>query len=82
VVGIYTAGASGAPMQAQVEVDAIPGAGLAGDRDATATGTFSGRRLDDARRAVTLLEEEAIRAARAEGGGRIRVGDPVRAAGS
>jgi len=68
VLAIYTAAASGAPMRAHAEVDAVPGAGLAGDRYANAAGTFSGRRLEDARRAVTLIEEEAIRAARAEGG--------------
>ena len=67
VVGIYIAAASGVPMQAHDEVEAVAGAGLVGDRYATAAGTYSGRRLDDAHRAVTLIESEAIRAARAEG---------------
>jgi MOSC domain-containing protein YiiM len=68
VVGIYTAASAGAPMQAQDEVEAVAGVGLAGDRYADAAGTYSGRHHDDAHRAVTLIEEEAIRAARAEGG--------------
>jgi hypothetical protein len=68
VVGIFVAPSSGAPMEARDEVDAIAGTGHAGDRYAEATGTYSGRRLNDAQRAVTLIEREAIVAARAEGG--------------
>jgi MOSC domain-containing protein YiiM len=68
VVGIFLAGSAGAPMEARDEVDAVAGSGLVGDRYATASGTYSGTRMHDARRAVTLIEEEAIVAARAEGG--------------
>ncbi len=68
VVGIFVAPASGAPMEARDEVDAIAGAGLAGDRYAEAAGTYSGRRLGDAQRAVTLIEREAIVEARSEAG--------------
>ena len=68
VVGIFVAPAAGAPMEARDEVDAIAGAGLAGDRYAEAAGTYSGRRHSDARRAVTLIEREAILAAQSEGG--------------
>jgi MOSC domain-containing protein YiiM len=68
VVGIFVAPAAGAPMEARDEVDAIAGAGLAGDRYADAAGTYSGRRHTDARRAVTLIEREAIAAVRSGGG--------------
>ncbi len=68
VVGIFVAPAAGAPMEPRDEVDAIVGAGLAGDRYADAAGTYSGRRHSDARRAVTLIEREAIAAARSDGG--------------
>ncbi len=68
VVGIFVAPAAGAPMEPRDEVDAIAGAGLAGDRYADAAGTYSGRRHSDARRAVTLIEREAIAAARSDGG--------------
>jgi MOSC domain-containing protein YiiM len=68
VVGIFVASAAGAPMEARDEVDAIAGAGLAGDRYADGAGTYSGRKHSDARRAVTLIEREAVAAARGEGG--------------
>jgi MOSC domain-containing protein YiiM len=68
VVGIFVAPAAGAPMEARDEVEAITGTGLAGDRYAEAAGTYSGRRLSDSGRAVTLIEREAIAAARSEGG--------------
>ncbi len=55
-------------MQARDSVDAIAGAGLAGDRYADAAGTYSGRRHSDARRAVTLIEREAIVALQVEAG--------------
>lgn len=67
VVAIFVAPAAGAPMEARDEVDAITGAGLAGDRYATAAGTYSGHRRPDAQRAVTLIEREAITAARSDG---------------
>lgn len=68
VVAIFVAPASGAPMEARTAVDAISGAGLAGDRYADAAGTYSGRRLADAQRAVTLIEREAVLAVRSEAG--------------
>ncbi len=68
VVGIFITPVAGAAMQPHDEIDAVAGVGLLGDRYATASGTYSGRRHRDARRAVTLIEEEAIAAARAEAG--------------
>jgi MOSC domain-containing protein YiiM len=53
-------------MEARDEVEAVAGLGLAGDRYAGASGTYSGRRLTDPQRAVTLIEREAIAAVRAE----------------
>lgn len=49
-------------------VDALAGRGLAGDRYAVAAGTYSGQRLPDAQRAVTLIESETLDAVRAESG--------------
>ena len=63
VVAIYVAPAAGAPMEARDEVDAIAGRGLAGDRYGDAAGTYSGARIPDAQRAVTLIEREAVAAA-------------------
>src|SRR6516165_3795797 len=54
VVAIYVASAAGAPMEPRDEVEAVAGLGLAGDRYA--------------KRAVTLIEREAIDTARAEAG--------------
>jgi hypothetical protein len=68
VVAIFVAPAAGAPMEARGRVDAVAGAGLTGDRYATDTGTYSGTRIDDALRAVTLIEREAIVAAQTEAG--------------
>lgn len=55
-------------MVTHTAIEAIAGRGLAGDRYATATGTYSGRRLDDAQRAITFIEQEALDAVRAEHG--------------
>jgi MOSC domain-containing protein YiiM len=74
VVAIYVAPAAGAPMEPRDEVEAVAGSGLTGDRYARAAGTYSGTRVPDAKRAVTLIEREAIDAARAEGG--IRLDEP------
>jgi len=63
VVAIYVAPAAGAPMQARDEVEAIAGRGLAGDRYGGAAGTYSGTRVPDGQRAVTLIEREAVAAA-------------------
>ena len=56
VLAIFTAPASGAPMVAHTEIAAFAGKGLFGDRYAAAAGTYSGVRVDDADRAVTLFE--------------------------
>jgi MOSC domain-containing protein YiiM len=66
IVGIYVAPSDGAPMQSRDEVRALAGQGLEGDRYATASGKYSGTRLDDALRAVTLIEREAVRGAAEE----------------
>jgi MOSC domain-containing protein YiiM len=60
VLGIYTAPAEGAPMVAHDSVEALAGKGLAGDRYAIEAGTYSGKRLEDAQRAVTLFEQENL----------------------
>jgi MOSC domain-containing protein YiiM len=66
LVAIYVAPVGGAPMEARDEVEAIAGRGLVGDRYLDADGTYSGTRIPDDQRAVTLIEEEAVAAARAE----------------
>jgi MOSC domain-containing protein YiiM len=65
LVAIYVAPRAGAPMTACVSVEARPGTGLAGDRYALGTGTYSasGRGPRD----VTLVEREAVDAVRADG---------------
>lgn len=68
VVGIWIAPAEGAPMESLDEVRALAGKGLAGDRYAAEAGKYSGRRLEHAQRAVTLIEREAIEGARNEYG--------------
>jgi len=66
IVGIYLAPADGAPMQSRDEVRALAGKGLEGDRYAEAAGKYSGTRIEDAKRAVTLIEREAVQSAAAE----------------
>ena len=61
VVGIYVAPGEGAPMEARAEADALVGKGLDGDRYAIEAGKFSGTKIG--KRAVTLIEREAIAAA-------------------
>jgi MOSC domain-containing protein YiiM len=63
VVAIYTAPAEGAPMEARDEAVAIAGKGLDGDRYAIEAGRFSGTKIG--KRAITLIEREAIAAANA-----------------
>lgn len=65
VVGIYTAPAKGAPMEPRAEVRAEAGVGLEGDRYATGDGKYT-RPTDGGERAVTLIEREAVDAARRE----------------
>lgn len=61
VVAMFTAPAEGAPMEPRETVEAIPGIGLDGDRYAMEAGKFSGSKVG--KRAVTLIEREAIAAA-------------------
>lgn len=61
VVSIYTAGATGAPMQERAVARAVPGRGLEGDRYFAGAGAFSGgaaagREVTE----LTLIEDEVI----------------------
>lgn len=60
VVSIHITPSANQPMQRVSQVEAIAGQGLAGDRYALATGTYSNRPGPD--RQVTLIEVEAIEA--------------------
>ena len=60
VCGIYTAPAEGAPMVGHDAIEAFAGKGLSGDRYAIPAGTYTGMRLEDAQRAVTLFERENL----------------------
>jgi MOSC domain-containing protein YiiM len=62
VVAIYTASETGAPMQSRDDVEAIAGVGLDGDRYAAGAGKYADRAADG-KRAVTLIEREAVAAA-------------------
>jgi MOSC domain-containing protein YiiM len=64
VVAIYVAPGEGAPMEARDAAQAIAGKGLEGDRYAIEAGKYSGTKVG--KRAVTLIEREAIDGARAE----------------
>lgn len=63
VTGIHVADGAGAPMQALSTVEATAGVGLTGDRYSRGTGHFSPRPREDGGRQVTLIEEEATKAA-------------------
>jgi MOSC domain-containing protein YiiM len=63
VESIHIASAAQGPMQALGQVDAIPGAGLAGDRYALKVGTFT-KPSPDPEHELTLIEAEAIEALR------------------
>jgi MOSC domain-containing protein YiiM len=65
VVAIYTAPEQGAPMESRDDVEAVAGVGLAGDRYASGDGKYT-RSGDDGKRAITLIEREAVDAARRE----------------
>src|SRR6478672_2032156 len=58
LVGIYTTSEAGKPLEPSTEVRAIEGAGLEGDRYASASGTYSDRA--GPHRQVTLIEREVI----------------------
>lgn len=75
VVAIFVAERSGSPMSAVQSVDACAGRGLVGDRyftgEGPGRGTYSkasGARQASKPREVTLIEEEAIEAARRDHG--------------
>ena len=61
VVAIFIAPGEGAPMEAREAAEALPGRGLDGDRYAIDAGKFSGTKVG--KRAITLIEREAIAAA-------------------
>jgi len=61
VVAIYVAPGEGAPMEARAEAEALAGKGLDGDRYAVESGKYSGTKIG--KRAITLIEREAIAAA-------------------
>jgi MOSC domain-containing protein YiiM len=65
LLGIYVAAQAAAPAQSLDRVRALAGRGLAGDRYAAMTGTFSDR---PGRRDVTLIEAEALEAYERESG--------------
>jgi MOSC domain-containing protein YiiM len=62
VVAIYTAPETGAAMQPRDDVRAVAGVGLDGDRYAMGAGKYAAT-ADDGKRAVTLIEREAVAAA-------------------
>ena len=62
VVAIYTAPDKGAPMESRDGVQAAAGVGLDGDRYAAGDGKYT-RSDDDGKRAITLIEREAVVAA-------------------
>lgn len=64
LVAIYVAPTAGAPMEARDSIEAVTGVGLAGDRYALRTGTYSNTNRGP--RDVTLIEREAIDAVRNE----------------
>jgi MOSC domain-containing protein YiiM len=78
IVGIWVAPGEGAPMESRDEARAIAGKGLEGDRYALLAGKYSGTRVEDARRAVTLIEREAIEGARTEYGVELSEGETRR----
>lgn len=64
IVAIFVAPAEGAPMEAREVVEALAGRGLDGDRYAIEAGKYSGTKVG--KRAVTLIEREAIAGATSE----------------
>lgn len=68
VRSIHTAPEKGAPMETHTAVEAIAGRGIAGDRYAGFAGTYSGVRVPDEQRAITLFEQETLAALVAEHG--------------
>src|SRR5580765_8853495 len=75
VESIHVAPAAKAPTQAVNEVEAVPGAGLSGDRYALKQGTFYKPEPDFE---LTLIEAEAIEALRREYDIELAAGDARR----
>jgi hypothetical protein len=68
VEAIYIAPSAGAPMQPLIEVEAVAGSGLDGDRYAAGIGFYSPRPTDPGAREVTLFEAEVLDALRTQEG--------------
>jgi MOSC domain-containing protein YiiM len=66
VAGIFIAPGEGKPVEPRDEVEAVPGQGLSGDRYFLRRGAWSDDRKPG--REVTLIESEAVAAAREEFG--------------
>jgi hypothetical protein len=65
LLAIAVCRSAGAPMQSVENIEALPGVGLKDDRYSLGEGTFS-RPEQDPGREVTLIEREALDAARAD----------------
>ncbi len=64
IVAIFVAPGEGAPMEPRDEVEALAGRGIDGDRYAIDAGKYSGTKVG--KRAVTLIEREAVAGAVSE----------------
>jgi len=78
VVAIFSCPAGAAPMTAVTEVTLEAGKGIAGDRYALGTGTFSKKHVHKADAEVTLIEAEEIERFNAEQELAIGLGEPRR----
>ena len=65
VISIHITPAQALPMQQRVEISAIAGKGIEGDRYFLGTGKYSGSR--DVSRDITLIEMEAVEALQRKG---------------
>ena len=66
VIALFTATKAGAKVVPVTEAHAVPGRGIEGDRYYTRTGTFSNKPGDG--REITLIEVEAVEAAKRDYG--------------
>jgi MOSC domain-containing protein YiiM len=76
VIALFAATKAGATVVPITEAHAVPGRGIEGDRYYTRTGTFSDKSGDG--REVTLIEIEAVEAAKRDYGIEIRPGQSRR----
>jgi MOSC domain-containing protein YiiM len=76
VISIHISPEASQPMQSLIQVIAIPGKGLEGDRYFRATGTYSNK--PEPARQVTLIESESIEALQSELGILMLPGDSRR----